>query len=77
MERGMKYSFMLYYVEVSRHLHVPAALPEEKDPCTHWIEDWTDPRAGLDAVKRKISFQCRKSNLGSQVTEPTQIRIVV
>jgi len=37
-------------VEVSGHLHSPAALPPEKCPETRWIGGWVAPRAGLDVV---------------------------
>jgi hypothetical protein len=39
---------------VSGQLHVPAALPPgEKDPDTHWIGGWVDPRAGLDDLEKR------------------------
>jgi len=37
-------------MEVTGQLHVPAAIPSENDPGTHWIGSWVDPRAGLDMV---------------------------
>jgi hypothetical protein len=37
-------------MEVSGHLHTPAALPPCKSPSTHWIEGWVGPRAGLGAI---------------------------
>jgi hypothetical protein len=39
---------------VSGQLHAPAALLPGKTPGTHWIGGWVGPRAGLDAVVRKI-----------------------
>jgi hypothetical protein len=27
--------------------------PGERAPCTHWIEGWMDPRAGLDDVEKR------------------------
>jgi hypothetical protein len=27
--------------------------PEERDPSTHWIGGWVDPRAGLDDVEKR------------------------
>jgi hypothetical protein len=39
---------------VSGQLHVPAALLLGKEPpCTHWIRDWVDPRAGLNDVEKR------------------------
>jgi hypothetical protein len=38
--------------------------PRERAPGTHWTGGCVDPRAGLDAVKRKISCPCGKSNHG-------------
>jgi hypothetical protein len=67
----------LLYMEVSGHLHVPAALPAEKDPSTHGIGGWMGPRASLDAVKRKILFRCRESSLCSLITIPAQMRVLV
>jgi hypothetical protein len=44
----------VYYLEVSGHLHVPAALPPEvRATGTHWIGGWVGPRAGLDEVEKK------------------------
>jgi hypothetical protein len=37
--------------------------PKERDPGTHWIGGWVDPRTGLDTVvNRKIPSHCRDSN---------------
>jgi hypothetical protein len=45
--------------------------PGERAPCTHLMEDWVAPRAGLDAVeKRTISYTCRKWNPGRQPVAP-------
>jgi len=38
--------------------------PGERAPDTHWIGGRVGPRAGLDAVTRKIPCPCRESNLG-------------
>jgi hypothetical protein len=38
---------------MSGQLHVPAALPPEKEPGTHWIGGWVGPRASLGNVKKK------------------------
>jgi hypothetical protein len=38
---------------VSGQHHVPAALPREKAPGTHWIGGWVDPRASLDDVEKR------------------------
>jgi hypothetical protein len=40
-------------MEVSGHLHPPAALLQRKEaPGTHWIGGWVGPRAGLDDVEK-------------------------
>jgi hypothetical protein len=51
-------------MEVSGHLHAPAALPPmERATGTHWMGDWVGPRAGLDTVsKRKVPSPRRESN---------------
>jgi hypothetical protein len=42
-------------MEVSGQLHAPAALPQGKEPGTHWIGGCVGPRASLDTVvKGKI-----------------------
>jgi hypothetical protein len=52
-------------MDVSGHLHAPAALSGERVPGTHWIGGWLGPIAGLDAVaNRKILSPCRESNSG-------------
>jgi hypothetical protein len=33
----------------------------ERSPCTHWIEGWVNPRAGLDEVVKKKN-PSRESN---------------
>jgi hypothetical protein len=38
---------------VSSKIRNPVALPPGKDPGTHWIRDWVDSRAGLDAVAKR------------------------
>jgi hypothetical protein len=41
-------------MEVSDHLHAPAALPpRERAPGTHWIGDGVGPGAGMDVVAKK------------------------
>ena len=36
----------------------PAALPLGKNPGTHWMGGWVDPRTGLDIMeKMKISWK--------------------
>jgi hypothetical protein len=57
-------------MEVSGHLHTPAALSTRKEPLVPIGEEagW-DPRAGLDAVvKRNIPTPCRDSK--PPITEP-------
>jgi hypothetical protein len=67
-------------MEVSGQLQAQAALPQGKDPGTHWTGGWVGSRAGLDAVEqRKISCPCRESNPAVQpVSIPTELsRILV
>jgi hypothetical protein len=33
---------------------VVSFTPRGKDPPTHWIGDWVDPRAGLNDVEKRI-----------------------
>jgi hypothetical protein len=41
-------------------------------PCTHWIEGWVVPRAGLGTVlKKKKSRPCRESNPGRPAHSPS------
>jgi len=42
-------------MKVSGQLHTSAALTPGKSPNTHWIGEWVDPRAGLDAVAKRKS----------------------
>jgi hypothetical protein len=42
-------------MEVGGQLNASAALPPVKEPGTHWTGDWVDPKAGLDAAKKKKS----------------------
>jgi hypothetical protein len=51
-------------MDVSSQLHVPAALPSEKEPPgTNWTGGWVDTRVGVEAVvKRKILSPCQDSN---------------
>jgi hypothetical protein len=35
-----------------------------KNPGTHWIGGWVDPRAGLDVVAKRKVLPCRESNPG-------------
>jgi hypothetical protein len=37
-------------------LHDPFALPQGKDPGTHWREGYVDPTAGLEAVTKMKSI---------------------
>jgi hypothetical protein len=42
-----------HYLEVSGHIHGPAALPPQKRAAgTHWLGSWVGPRAGLDAMEK-------------------------
>jgi hypothetical protein len=38
---------------MSGHLHAPATLCPVKEPGTHWIKGWVDPRVGLDNVEER------------------------
>jgi hypothetical protein len=38
---------------VGGQLHASAVLTPGKAPCTHWIGDRVDPRAGLDNVEKR------------------------
>jgi hypothetical protein len=38
---------------MSDQIHAPAAYPQCKNPGTHWIGGWVDPRAGLDDVEKR------------------------
>jgi hypothetical protein len=42
-----------HYVEMSGHLHSPAALSGERVTGTHWIGGWMGSTAGPDAMKYK------------------------
>jgi hypothetical protein len=58
-------------MEASGQLHAPVALP----PGTHWIGDWVDPRAVLDAVvKRKIPRPRRELNPRTPIVQPVAQR---
>jgi hypothetical protein len=57
-------------MEVSGHLHAPAALPPWKEPPV------LGPKAGLDAVeKRKIFLPCRKSKPSRPSHSPSLNRL--
>jgi hypothetical protein len=51
-------------MEVSGHLHAPAAFPPGKEHMVLiWIGGWVDPRAVLEeVVNRKIPSHRRESN---------------
>jgi hypothetical protein len=50
---------------VSGQLHVPAALPPERDTPYPLIGGWVGPRTGLDTGEmREISFPCWELNPG-------------
>jgi hypothetical protein len=36
--------------------HRGCFTPGERALCTHWIEGWVDPRAGLDGVEKRKFF---------------------
>jgi hypothetical protein len=47
------------------------ALPQAKDPNTHWTGGWVGPSAGLDteAREKKILCPCRGSNIARPVVQ--------
>jgi hypothetical protein len=63
-------------MEVSGHLHAPAASPPGKEPLAHMLGGWVGSRAGLDVVvKRKIpSPPPRKSNPRTPIVQPVAQR---
>ena len=40
-------------MEVKGQHHAPATLSSGKNPNTHWIGDWVDPRADLDVLEKE------------------------
>jgi hypothetical protein len=54
-----------------------ASRPCRFSPRTHWIGDWVGPRAGLDAVTRKIPSPYWKSNPGRPVRSIVAIDVPV
>jgi len=67
-------------MEVSDHLHTPAALPQGKSHRCPFDGGggWVDPRAGLDALaKGKCSSPCRKSNPGRPAVSSVTILIKI
>jgi hypothetical protein len=48
--------------------------PRERAPGTYWLGGWVGPRAGLDAVKRKIPSPRRESNLRDPIVQPAAQR---
>jgi hypothetical protein len=75
-------------VDVNIHVFMPSALgrgewsvsrrgrftPRERTPGTHWIGGWVCPRAGLNAVKRRIFCPCWESNPNSSAVQPVAHR---
>jgi hypothetical protein len=72
----------------SGQLHSSAALPPGKGPpCSHWIGDWVDPRAGLvDVEERKhctlpgfelrpLSHPARRQSL-YRVRNPGMLKVI-
>jgi hypothetical protein len=56
-EVQLHYSWPRYYAEVSGHFYAPSASsPVKGDPCSHSIEDWVSPRAGLSIVEKNLSL---------------------
>jgi hypothetical protein len=47
------YIFLTSALVGSGQLHAPTALnPGKRDPGTHWIGGWVDPRAGLGNLEK-------------------------
>jgi hypothetical protein len=59
-------------MEVSGHVHAPAALPlEETATSALCIGGWVGTRASLDVMEKiKISFPYQKSNPDSSAAQP-------
>jgi hypothetical protein len=49
-------------------------ISRERAPSTHWIGGWVGPRAGLDAVKRKIPSPRREWNPRIPIIQPVAQR---
>jgi hypothetical protein len=49
-------------------------IREEKAPGTHWIGGWVVLGVILDALKKRISWPYRESNLGRPVRSPLLYR---
>jgi hypothetical protein len=45
-------------------------IPKEREPCTHWIRGWMDPRAILDTMEQIQSL----APAGNQTSIPTAIQ---
>jgi hypothetical protein len=43
--------------------------PGVRTPCTHWIEGWMGPRAGLDAVAKEEPITAPAANL-TPISQP-------
>jgi hypothetical protein len=48
--------------------------PGEKVPGSHWIGDWVGSRAGVDAMEKRKSCPCRKSNPCRPARSPSLYR---
>jgi hypothetical protein len=57
-------------MEMSGHLHAPAALIPGNDPGTHWIEGWMGLRAGLDAVVKTTFPSLPQLEMKTQSSSP-------
>jgi hypothetical protein len=48
--------------------------PRGKDPGTHFIGSWVDPRIGLHDVKKRKNLHCRDSNFDHSAVQPVASR---
>jgi hypothetical protein len=44
--------------------------PGESGPCTHWVEGWVNPSAGMDIWRRENSWPYQDSDSDPSVVEP-------
>jgi hypothetical protein len=62
---------------VSGQHHSPADLLPGKEPDTHWIRGWLDPRAGLDDKHDlKINYKSNNDN-SSGIKEEVQFILLI
>jgi hypothetical protein len=59
---GIAHTFLTSALDEGEWL---AACPRGRNPGTHWIGGWVDPRAGLEVVSKRKILPCRESNPSS------------